>query len=243
VKDRLTFCWKALRLGTRQLNAAAAWVGTIVLVLGFAGIVVPLVLHKPHWVIAVILLALLVLVVAEGSYQVWHRADEDRAAAEAERDSAKAEVARRFDAQRYALVFDSVHSITHPAPHHVWGTVELRLHIDNNSNDPLRFEIEDMSVTIDGQFSPPNAPLLNRGTVIAPHDTVQYLAPTVDQVRIPWQLGNLEVTVCYGPPTGPFLFRTARRWALRHFGVAGAPPGHGDQVSADLLGEPEVEDI
>jgi len=67
VRDRLTFWWKALRFGTSQLNTAAAWAGTIIIVLGITGVVVPLVFDLPYLLIAVVLLGLLVIVVAEGS--------------------------------------------------------------------------------------------------------------------------------------------------------------------------------
>jgi hypothetical protein len=89
VRERLEFWWRALRLGTRQVNAAAGWAGTIFLALGIAGIAVPLVFHLSHWLIAVILVSLLVLVTAEGGYQVWHESDEDRKTAQAERDAAR----------------------------------------------------------------------------------------------------------------------------------------------------------
>jgi hypothetical protein len=86
---RPAFWWKVLRLGTLQLNAAAGWLGLIGLLLGLAGVVVPLVLHLSHWVIAVVLLGILVGVVAEGAYRVWHATDLAREAADAERDDAR----------------------------------------------------------------------------------------------------------------------------------------------------------
>jgi hypothetical protein len=47
---------------------------------GIAGIVVPLVFSLPALLIVVILLSLFVVVVAEGSYRVWHVTDQKRKA-------------------------------------------------------------------------------------------------------------------------------------------------------------------
>jgi hypothetical protein len=88
VRERLGFWWRVLRLGAGQINTAAGWAGTIFLALGIAGIAVPLVLNLSYWLIAVILVSLLVLVTAEGSYQVWHESDQVRKAAQAQRDEA-----------------------------------------------------------------------------------------------------------------------------------------------------------
>jgi hypothetical protein len=154
VHDRVTFWWKTLRLGAVQLNTACGWIGTAVLVLGAAGIVVPLVFHLSPWLIAVVLLSLLALVLAEGGYRVWHAMDQDRRAMMAERDAVKDEMRRRFDAQRYALGFGEVDSITHPAPHYASGTVELRLRLMNNSDDHLRFEVESMLFPFMGNNRP-----------------------------------------------------------------------------------------
>jgi hypothetical protein len=169
--------------------------------------------------------------------------DQDRRTIMAERDAVKDEMNQRFDAQRYALGFGAVDSITHPAPHYASGTVELRLTLMNNSDDPLRFEVESMFVSIHGKKSSKGSVILNRGDVIPPHGGVLYMAPTVSDVRIPWNQGTLDVTVRYGPPTGQYRFRTSRRFALRAFGVAEAPPGQHIHINADLIGEPEVRDV
>jgi hypothetical protein len=59
-------------------------VGLAVLILGIAGIVVPLMFNLHLWLIAVLLLSLLLVVVAEGSYGVWHETDQQRKVATAE---------------------------------------------------------------------------------------------------------------------------------------------------------------
>jgi hypothetical protein len=88
MRERLGFWGRVLRLGTGQVNSAAGWLGTLFLVLGIAGIAVPLVFHLSPWLIAVILVSLLVLVTAEGGYQVWHECDQEKRAAEKARDKA-----------------------------------------------------------------------------------------------------------------------------------------------------------
>ena len=52
----------------------------IVLVLGVsAGIAVPLVFSLPHWVTAVVLMGLFIAVLLEGTYNVWHATERERA--------------------------------------------------------------------------------------------------------------------------------------------------------------------
>ena len=58
MRDRLKFWWKALRLGTSQLNTTAGWAGTIIIVFGITGVVVPLVFDLPRLLIAVAVLGL-----------------------------------------------------------------------------------------------------------------------------------------------------------------------------------------
>lgn len=225
------------------MNTAGGWIGTAVLVLGVLGIVVPLVFRLSPWLIAVVLLGLLALVFAEGGYRVWRETDQGRTAMLTERDAIQDEMHRRFDAQRYALGFGGVDAMTHPAPHYATGTVELRLRLTNNSDDPLRFEVESMLASIHGRRSGNGSPVLNRGDVIPPHGSMLYMAPTVSGVRIPWGQGTLDVTVKYGPPSGPFRFRTSRRFALRASAVASAAAGRHFDINADLIGEPEIRDI
>ena len=78
------FWLKALSKGVGQLNSAAGLVGAVILVLGIAaGIAVPQVSHISHWLTAVVLLCLLVVVLALGSYRVWSETDEASKAAAA----------------------------------------------------------------------------------------------------------------------------------------------------------------
>src|SRR5690242_9216686 len=75
VRDRAAFWWRAVRQGAGQLNSLTGWVGMVVLVLGTAvGVAVPQVYHVSHWLTAVVLLGLLVLVLAEGAYRIWRQA-------------------------------------------------------------------------------------------------------------------------------------------------------------------------
>jgi hypothetical protein len=74
VRNRATFWWRAVQQGAGQLNSLAGWVGLVVLVLGTAvGVAVPQVYHVSHWLTAVVLLGLLVLVLAEGAYRIWRQ--------------------------------------------------------------------------------------------------------------------------------------------------------------------------
>jgi hypothetical protein len=76
---RIKFWWQAIKAGTKELDAVASWFGLVVLALGLvAGIVVPLVTHVSYWLTAVIVLVILLLVVLEGSYEVWRKTDKER---------------------------------------------------------------------------------------------------------------------------------------------------------------------
>jgi hypothetical protein len=70
---------------------------------------------------AVVLLGLLVIVVAEGSYQVWHTTDQARPTAATERDEAVGEIERRFEAQRFALAIDGIDATLHPTNNPIAG--------------------------------------------------------------------------------------------------------------------------
>ena len=82
MRDRLRFWWRVLARGAGSLNSAAGWLGSIVLVLSVAaGVTVPLVFHVSHWITAVILAAVVVAIVLEGSYRAWSITDAERKAA------------------------------------------------------------------------------------------------------------------------------------------------------------------
>jgi hypothetical protein len=90
MRERLSYWWRVLRLGADQVNVVAGWVGTIFLAIGvIAGFTVDAAVHQSHWLIAVIVLSILVFVTAEGGYRVWHKSDEERKKAQAERDAAR----------------------------------------------------------------------------------------------------------------------------------------------------------
>lgn len=243
MRDRLVFWAKALRHGALRLNGAAGWVGSITLLLGVvAGIAVPLVYHVSHWLTAVVLLALLVIMVAEGSYSLWFDADLARARAVAERDEVRHETEHRFETQRFALDIDGIDSVTHPAPHYATGTVELGLNLANHSDEPLRYEIESIAVVMQNNQRSVEDPLLSRSGIIPPHGTALYLAPEVRGVRIPWQTGMLDVAIKYGHPSAPPRYRIVRRYRLNAFQLVDTA-GQRGRINAELVSEPEVEDL
>ena len=245
MQDRLKFWWKVLRRGAIQLNSAAGWAGTVILLLGAAaGIVVPLAYHLPHWVTAVVLLALLVIVVAEGSYQVWHATDQARTAAATEQDKAVCEIERRFEAQRFALAIDGIDATLHPTNNPSAGGIQFGLVLANNSDEPLRYEIENIRIGTQRRWqSTDDVPPLNRSGIIPPHATAQYPAPVMHGLHQPWQMGELECTVLYGHPSGPPRYRTSRRYRIRASRTVEPRPFRAVRIDAELVGEPGVEDI
>jgi hypothetical protein len=79
--NRAKFWWSSVTRGVIRLNDAAGWVGLVVLVLGVAaGIAVPLVFSLSHWVTAVVLMGLFIVILLEGTYSVWYATDQQRAA-------------------------------------------------------------------------------------------------------------------------------------------------------------------
>jgi hypothetical protein len=244
VHDRITFWWKALRLGTTQLNTAAGWAGTIILVLGIVGVVVPLVFHLSLWLVAVVLLSLFVILIGEGSYQVWYAADKVRATIVTERDELRTEIEHRFATQRYALEFEGINATTHPSSDPLIGAVELGLNLANHSNEPLRFEVEDIAVATQGKRqSAENTPILNRTGIIPSHSTVIYPAPMVHGLHLPWQMGVLYVTIRFGHPSAPPRYRTSREYRVSASRIVELQPFRASRVNAELIGEPGIEDV
>lgn len=77
---RAKFWWSSVSRGVVQLNSAASWVGTVVLLLGIAaGIAAPLVFSVSPWVTAVVLMAVFIAVLLEGTYNVWYATEQQRA--------------------------------------------------------------------------------------------------------------------------------------------------------------------
>jgi hypothetical protein len=80
VIGRVRFWSRAVSQGAVRLNSAAGWIGLIVLVLGVAaGIAVPLVYRISHWLTAIVLMGIFIVVVLEGTYSVWRATEEERA--------------------------------------------------------------------------------------------------------------------------------------------------------------------
>ena len=88
-----------MRRGASQLNSAAGWFSAAVLILGIAGIAVPLVFHLSPLVIAVALVSLLVAVIAEGSYRVWRDTDKEKETSVTELNTANSKLADTRKAQ------------------------------------------------------------------------------------------------------------------------------------------------
>jgi hypothetical protein len=77
--DRPKFWWRVLRLGAGNFNSTAGWFSLIVLILGLAaGVSVPQVFRVSHWLTAVILMAIVVVIILQGSYSAWAVTDAER---------------------------------------------------------------------------------------------------------------------------------------------------------------------
>jgi hypothetical protein len=232
--DRLKFWWSSLSRGVGQLYNAAGWLALIVLILGVAaGIAVPLVFSLSLWLTAVVLMGLFIVVVLEGTYRVWH-------AAEQERDAAKGEIERRFTAMRYALQFSEISSSFIMG----LGTmdVQLGLTFKNNSDEYMRYEIENVSTAIEGVRSPENS-VSTAAAIIPPQGTDTFTAPAASGAPLNWQMGSLSLIVRYGHASGSPRYR--KHWecpiqAMRQPGLPDSPLSGINLVSASSL---EVEDI
>jgi hypothetical protein len=242
VQERLAFWWRALTRGAGQLNTAAGWLGLVVLILGVAaGIAVPLVFHVSPWFTAVILLALLVIVVLEGSYGVWKATDSDRESAVTDRDAARTDTERRFAALRYALRRENIDYRMNLEPDGTWS-IEVGLRLQNTSDAYLRYEVEQMAVVIQGR-AVENPTFYNRGTIIEPHGTDTFRYPFVTGVPDGWQTGSVEFTVRYGHPSAPLRYRKSQTLRLTTSRLIGVPRPHDIRIQADLVSDPDVEDI
>lgn len=135
--DRVKFWLKVLRRGAIPLNSAAGWLGTVILILGIAGIVVPLVFHLPPLLIAVVLVSLLVLVVAEGSYRAWHDTDEERKQAIAEREAARNEIASQASTHQRMAQAKQVH-VRRTLGLQPETAGKVYIDVKNDSEDPIR---------------------------------------------------------------------------------------------------------
>lgn len=92
-----------LGAGVKPLDTVARWLGVVVLLLGIAGIAVTFVFHLPWPLIVVILLGIMLVVVAEGAYRVWHKTNQDALSAQAARDAATQDLEDQRQAHEKAL--------------------------------------------------------------------------------------------------------------------------------------------
>jgi len=241
VLDRVKFWWNSVSRGAVQLNSAAGWIGLVVLVLGVtAGIAVPLVFSLPHWVTAVVLMGLFIAVLLEGTYGVWHATDQKADAALAERDAARSDIKRRFDAMRYALQISGLVPNLIMNPHTM--DVQIGLQINNTSEEYMRYKIECVSTLVEGRRSP-DGPILNVNAIIPPHGTDTFMPPAAPGVPLNWQIGSLSVTVCYGHASGPLRYRRRWEYAMQAMRRHESPPDQVSQVNLAPVNAPEVEDL
>jgi len=160
-----------------------------------------------------------------------------------QRDAAKAEIERRFDALRYALSIENIGTHTDVGPDGTTGDVAITFVHRNNSPEYLRYEIEDADVIIQGREADQEDPGFAKGTVIPPHGTAQSTCSPIRSVPILFQYGILKLTIKYGHPSASLRFRKSWERKLRARSIFGATPGRHVQIVAELVSDPEVEDI
>jgi hypothetical protein len=158
-----------------------------------------------------------------------------------QRDAAKDEIERRFSAMRYALQRGGIDYHLNLNPDGTWD-IEVGLKLANNSAEYLRYEIEDMAVIL-GSRSVENPQFFNRGVIIPPNGTDVFRYPFVHGVPADWQTGSIKFTVRYGHPSAPLRYRKSQELKLRTSRLLGPPPPHNIEIGADLVSDPDVEDI
>jgi hypothetical protein len=158
-----------------------------------------------------------------------------------ERDAAKADIERRFSALRYALRRGGIDYNLALQPDGAWS-VQVALKLANDSDEYLRYEVEHMSVLIEGQ-SVDNPQFDNRGVIIAPHGVDSFRYPFVTDIPEGWQTGSIEYAIRYGHPSAPLRYRKSQALRLRTARLIGPLPPHDIQINADLVSDPEVEDV
>lgn len=235
--DRIKFWWKSVNAGVGQLYIAAGWIGLLVPLLGVAaGIAVPLVFNLSSWLTTVVLMGLLIVILLEGSYRVWHATEQRRDAALADRDAARGEIERRFGTIRNALqIIDFTYGSFLDS-----GTLGVQpvLEIKNNSDEYMRYEMESVSTVIADQRSA-NGPILTNSAIIPPHGTDRFTSPAVSGVPLNWRMGSLSLAIRYGHASGPLLYRIRREYALQAV-TPGVPQG---QINLVPTSAPDAEDI
>lgn len=158
-----------------------------------------------------------------------------------ERDDARNEVKRRFAAQRYALQREAVTVHLVRQQDETWS-VQIGLRLKNNSDDPLRYEIERMNVVIAGETDE-NVQYPYKGTVIAPQCTDTFRYPFLDGLPERWHEGSVEYAVRYGHPSAPLRYRRSHELRLTTFRSFGKQPPLDIDVENEPVSDSEVEDI
>lgn len=239
--DRARFWWNSLRRGIGELYDAAGWVGLIVLVLGVgAGIAVPLVFSLSSWLTAVVLLGLFIVVMAEGTYHVWHEIDQQRVSALKECDVTKAEIEERFAALRYSL------QITNLDPKFIIDSdsmqVQIGLRIENTSAEYVCYEIEGVSTVIAGRRSSNEFAGAKTG-IIPPNGFHNLMSPPAVGVPFGWELGSMSLEILYGHASGRLRYRRRWEFKLQAMRQAGSRQNEISTVNLVPVASPEVEDV
>lgn len=156
-------------------------------------------------------------------------------------DSAQAEIEGRFSVMRYALQRGDPDFNLELTPDGACN-IEVALRLINNSDEYLRYEVEHMVVVIEGR-SVENATFYNQGVIIPPHGIDKFRYPFVHGVPIDWHVGSIEFTVRYGHPSAAFRFRKSQALKLRASRLVGQPSPYNLHVIADLVSDPDVEEI
>ena len=239
--DRARFWWNSLIRGISELYDAAGWVGLVVLVLGVgAGIAVPLVFSLSPWLTAVVLLGLFLVVMAEGTYHVWHEINQQQLAALSERDATKAEIEDRFAALRYALEITNFDPRLINDPNSM--QVQIGIKIENTSAEYVRYEIESASISIAGRRSIEDFAGARTG-IIAPSSFHNLMLPPAVGVPFGWELGYMSLAILYGHASAPLRYRRRWEYAVQAMRQSGSPQNEINTVNLAPVTASEVEDI
>jgi hypothetical protein len=157
------------------------------------------------------------------------------------RKAAKDELERFVSTMRYALHREAIDYHINLEPD---GTcsVQVGLRLKNNSDVYLRYEIEHMDVVIEGRrVEKPQ--FYNRGVIIPPWNSDTFRYPFIGGIPADWHTGSIKFTVRYGHPSSSLPFRKSQELKLRTSRVLGVSPPNNLRIDADLVSDPEVEDV
>jgi hypothetical protein len=239
--DRARFWWNSLSRGVSELYDAAGWVGLVVLVLGVgAGIAVPLVFSLSPWLTAVVLLGLFLVVMAEGTYHVWHEINQQRLAALNERDATKTEIEDRFAALRYSLEITNLDPRLINDPTSM--QVQIGIQIENTSAEYVRYEIESVSTSIAGRRSADEFAGTRTG-IIPPSGSHNLMPPPAIGVPFDWELGSMSLAILYGHASGSLRYRRRWEYAVQAMRQIGSRQNEISTVNLVPVAASEVEDI